>query len=105
MAEKKYLFNGVEKTREELFNEADCAILEKNQQLLNDVGFGDHDITLLTVIEREVSQQKFYQVNPEGFVPFDLTQGGWADYMNVWRNYFNSDGKIDAGKTRVDADK
>ena len=33
MAEKKYLFNGVEKTREELFNEADCAILEKNQFL------------------------------------------------------------------------
>ena len=104
MAEKKYLFNGVEKTREELFNEADCAILEKNQQLLNDVGFGDIDITLLTVIEREVSQQKFYQVNPEDFVPFDRTQGGWADYITVLRNYVNAEGNIDAWTRGVDAD-
>lgn len=104
MAGKKYLFNGVEKTREELFNEAECAILENNQKLLNDVGYGDIDITLLTVIEREVSQQKFYQVDPETFVPFDRTQGGWADFITVLRNYSNVEGNIDSWTRGVDAD-
>lgn len=102
--EKKYLFNGVEKTREELFNSEELKILDNAQKLLNDVGYGDIDITLLTVIEREVSQQKFYQVNPEDFIPFDRTQGGWADYITVLRNFVTAEGNIDAWTRGVDAD-
>ena len=102
--EKKYLFNGVEKTREELFNSDELTILNNAQELLNNVGYGDIDITLLTVIEREVSQQKFYQVNPEDFIPFDRTQGGWADYITVLRNFVTSEGNIDSWTRGVDAD-
>lgn len=102
--EKKYLFNGVEKTREELFNSEELKILDNAQELLNNVGYGDIDITLLTVIEREVSQQKFYQVNPEDFIPFDRTQGGWADYITVLRNFVTAEGNIDAWTRGVDAD-
>lgn len=65
MADKKYLVNGVEKAREELFNEQELAVIDRNQQLFNDAGYGDIDITLLTHIEREISQQKFYKVDPE----------------------------------------
>ena len=70
---KKYLVNGVEKDREELFNEEELKVIDRNQELVNDLGYGDIDITLLTQIEREVSQQKFYQIDPALFVPFDTT--------------------------------
>ena len=104
MTDKKYLVNGVEKSREELFNEQELAIIDNNQKLLNDMGYGDIDVTLLTQIEREVSQQKFYTVNPEDFVPFDNTQGGWADYITVLRSYSNIDGSLDTWERGVDAD-
>lgn len=105
MAEKKYLFNGVEKSREDLFNATELARLDELQaKLTNDTGFGDIDITLLTVIEREVSQQKFYKVDPEEFVPFDHTQGGWADYITVLRNYFNADADVSSWLRGIDVD-
>ena len=101
---KKYLVNGVEKEREELFNSDELAVIDRNQALLNDLGYGDIDVTLLTQIEREVSQQKFYQIDPELFVPFDTTQGGWADFITVLRNYSNADGDISTWERGVDAD-
>lgn len=104
MADKTYLVNGVEKTREELFNSDELKIIDRNQNLLNDMGYGDIDITLLTQIEREVSQQKFYTVNPEDFVPFDNTQGGWSDYITVLRSYSNIDGNLADWERGVDAD-
>lgn len=104
MADKTYLVNGVEKTREELFNSDELKIIDRNQNLLNDMGYGDIDITLLTQIEREVSQQKFYTVNPEDFVPFDNTQGGWSDYITVLRSYSNIDGNLATWERGLDAD-
>jgi hypothetical protein len=35
---KKYLVNGVEKEREELFNSEELAIIDRNQELFNSVG-------------------------------------------------------------------
>jgi len=104
MAEKKYLVNGVEKEVTELFNEAEVATIEHNQKLVNDAGYADIDITLLTIIEREVSQQKFYRVNPEDFIPVDHTQGGFADYMTVLRNFITAEGDIDSWTRGVDND-
>ena len=104
MAEKKYLVNGVEKAREELFNSDELAIIDHNQTLVNDRGFGDIDITLLTQIEREVSRQKFYKIDPEDFVPFDKTQGGWADFMTVLRSYANVDASLGSWERGQDAD-
>ena len=100
----KYLVNGVEKDREELFNEEELKVIDRNQELVNDLGYGDIDITLLTQIEREVSQQKFYQIDPALFVPFDTTQGGWADFITVLRNYSNAEGDIDTWVRGVDSD-
>lgn len=104
MAEKKYLVNGVEKEATELFNEAELQQVERTQNLFNAAGYGDIDVTLLTIIEREISQQKFYKIDPEKFVPIDHTQGGFADYITVLRNYITAEGDI-AGWTRgVDND-
>ena len=101
---KKYLVNGFEKEREELFNSEELTVIDRNQELLNSLGYGDIDVTLLTQIEREVSQQKFYQIDPELFVPFDTTQGGWADFITVLRNYSNADADISTWERGVDAD-
>jgi len=105
--EKKYLINGVEKTRAELFNEQELALINSRQEILNSVGFGDIDLTLLTVLERSVSEQKFYRLNgltPEDFVPIDNTQGGFADYIKVLRSYANIDGDIDTWLRGNDTD-
>ena len=102
MAEKKYLVNGKEQTREELFNAAELATIEANQKLVNDAGYGDIDITLLTLVEREVSQQKLYTVNPEDYLPIDHTNGGWNDYVAVLRSYYNVEGDISSWERGVD---
>ena len=102
--EKTYLVNGVEKTAAELFNEAELSQIKHNQELVNAAGFGDIDLTLLTIIERNVSQQKFYRINPEDFVPFDTTTGGWADFITVLRSYANVDADINSWERGVDAD-
>lgn len=102
--EKTYLVNGVEKTPAELFNEADLAKLAHNQELVNAAGFGDIDLTLLTILERNVSQQKFYTVDPTQFVPFDTTTGGWADYITVLRSYANIDADINSWERGNDTD-
>ena len=104
MAEKKYLVNGAEKEVTELFNEAELQQIERTEKLFNDAGYGDIDVTLLTIIEREIAQQKFYKIDPEKFIPMDHTQGGFADYITVLRNYITAEGDI-AGWTRgVDND-
>lgn len=104
MAEKKYLVNGVEKEVTELFNSDEQSSISRTQELFNAAGYGDIDVTLLTIIEREISQQKFYKIDPEKFIPMDHTQGGFADYITVLRNYITAEGDI-AGWTRgVDND-
>ena len=104
MAEKKYLVNGVEKEVAELFNSEEQNSISHTQELFNAAGYGDIDVTLLTIIEREISQQKFYKIDPEKFIPMDHTQGGFADYITVLRNYITAEGDI-AGWTRgVDND-
>lgn len=104
--EKKYLLNGKEMDRKELFNEAELAIIDRNQKLVNDAnaGYADIDITLLTLLEREVSRQKLYTVNPEDFIPIDHQQGGWNDYITVLRSYYNIEGDIATWERGVDAD-
>lgn len=101
---KVYLENGVEKTREELFNEQELAVIDRNQELLNASGYGEIDLTLLTVLEREISKQKFYTVNPEDFIPMDHTTGGFADYITVLRSFINADADISTWERGVDAD-
>lgn len=102
--EKKYLFNGKEQSRTELFNESDLAIVDRNQKLVNEAGYADIDITLLTLLEREISRQKLYTVDPEEFIPVDHQQGGWNDYITVLRSYYNIEGDISSWERGVDAD-
>jgi len=102
--EKKYLFNGKETAREDLFNSTELSVIDRNQNLVNEAGYADIDITLLTLLEREVSRQKFYQVDPEEFIPIDHQQGGWNDYITVLRSYYNVEGDIASWERGVDAD-
>lgn len=102
--EKKYLLNNKEHDRTELFNSAELAIIDRNQELVNENGYGDIDITLLTLLEREVSRQKLYTVDPEEFIPIDHQQGGWNDYITVLRSYYNIEGNIATWERGVDAD-
>jgi hypothetical protein len=105
MAEVKlYNDKGVQKTREELFNSAELAHIDHNQELMNAAGYGDIDLTLLTVLERNISEQKFYTVDPTKFVPFDTSTGGFADFITVLRSYQNVDGDLSTWERGNDTD-
>ena len=105
MAEVKlYNDKGVQKTREELFNSAELARIDRNQELMNAAGYGDIDLTLLTVLERNISEQKFYTVDPTQFVPFDTSTGGFADYITVLRSFQNIDGDLSSWDRGNDTD-
>lgn len=105
MAEVKlYNDKGVQKTREELFNSAELARIDHNQELMNEAGYGDIDLTLLTVLERNISEQKFYTVDPTKFVPFDTSTGAFADYITVLRSYQNIDGDLSTWERGNDTD-
>lgn len=102
--EKTYLLNGKESTRQELFNDKELAVIDRNQNLVNEAGYADIDITLLTLLEREITRQKFYKVDPEEFLPIDHQQGGWNDYITVLRSFYNIEGDIASWERGVDAD-
>lgn len=104
MTEKKYLVNGEQKEAKELFNEAELGVISRNQELVNAAGYGEIDITLLTLIERQISQQKFYKVDPAKFIPIDTAQGGWNDFITALRSYANAEGDISTWTRGLDAD-
>lgn len=99
-----YNYKGEDKKISDLFNEAEIAQLKRTQDLVNAAGFGDIDMTMLTLIERQVSEQKFYRVDPTKFIPIDTTQGGWNDYITVLRTYSNAEGDISTWERGLDAD-
>ena len=62
--DKSYVIDGVEI----LFNEAEQSAIDKAQNLVNESGFADIDITLLTALETRIAQQKFYTVDVDKFI-------------------------------------
>lgn len=84
-------------------NEAEILMAKKVQADLDlalkvngaETGLGaEMDITTLTVLLKTISQQKFYQVNLEDYLPEEI-DGGWAKQLLQVREYLTSD--IDEG--------
>lgn len=80
--DKKYIVDGVEI----LFNEDQVKSLDKVQNLVNEAGFGDIDITLLTALEARIAQQKFYEVSPDDFIDIARDTGGYSDAITAFKN-------------------
>lgn len=80
--DKKFVVDGVEI----LFNEEEKATLDNVQRLVNEAGFGDIDITLLTALEARIAQQKFYEVDVDKFIDIARDTGGYADSITAFKN-------------------
>lgn len=91
MANKKYI---TPDGKEVLFNDLESAAIDKVQTLVNDAGYADVDITLLTALEKRISTQKFYTINPEDFLPIVTDTGAWDNFITGFRSYFNNSGDI-----------
>lgn len=77
-----YVVDGVEI----LFNEDETKSIEKVQNLVNESGFADIDITLLTALEARIAQQKFYEVDVDKFLDIARDTGGYADAITAFKN-------------------
>lgn len=61
----------------------------------SETGLGaEMDVTTLTIILKTISQQKFYEVNIEDYLPIEV-DGGWAKQLLQVREFLTSD--IDEG--------
>lgn len=80
--DKSYVIDGVEI----LFNEAEQSAIDKAQNLVNESGFADIDITLLTALETRIAQQKFYTVDVDKFIDIARDTGGYSDAITAFKN-------------------
>ena len=86
--------------RELLIQNAKKRLQANVDKIANAAGF-KVDITTLTDIKAEVTQQKFYQVAPSDFMPVVVGEGAWADELLTYKAGSVSDqfeaGLISAG--------
>jgi hypothetical protein len=68
-----------------------------NREIKNASGF-DVDITTLTHIRAKVTEQKFYEVRPSDYMPVNVGEGGWNDFVLTYQSLSNSD-DFEAGIT------
>lgn len=55
-------------------------------EMLNSLGY-DINITTLTAINKRVSEQKFFQVEPAEFLPVTVGEGTWSSEILTYRSY------------------
>lgn len=90
-----YVIDGVEI----LFNEDEMASIAKTQNLVNESGFADIDITLLTALETRIAQQKFYTAEVDDFIDIARDTGGYADAITAFKTL-----RLDAADDSWEAD-
>lgn len=75
-------------------SKGDPIVLNRREQLLanvltkqaNSLGY-DVQITTLTQISKQVSEQKFFQVAPADYLPVVVGQGAWSDFITTYRSF------------------
>lgn len=65
------------------------------QAQMNSLGF-EINITTLTTIIKQISEQKFFEVAPADYVPVIVGNGGWSTFLTTYRS-FNLAGDFEDG--------
>ncbi len=81
---KKIVLNGSEKH-----------FAKHNQKIMNSLGY-EVNITTLTSLVKEISEQKFYNIPPADYLPMVVGNGGWSTNLTTFRS-FSMSGDFDEG--------
>lgn len=57
-----------------------------NQRVMNSLGY-NVDITTLTTIIKQISEQKFFEIAPADFIPVVVGEGAWSDFLLTYRSF------------------
>ena len=69
-----------------LLNAREQAVADRNQRIVNELGF-NIDITTLTTIVREVSEQKFFEIAPADYLPVRVGEGAWSQHLTTYKSF------------------
>lgn len=78
-----------------VLNSYDQNIANINQKMMNSLGF-EVNITTLTTLIAQVSEQKFFTVRPSDFMPVVVGNGGWSTHLTTFRS-FSMSGDFEEG--------
>lgn len=69
-----------------LLNDREKKIAKYNQKIANELGY-NIDVTTLTQIQAQVSEQKFFEVSPADYVPVKIGEGAFADQLVSFQSF------------------
>lgn len=67
-------------------NQREERMTNEMQRMVNNLGF-EIDITTLTTLMLQVSEQKFYTAPPADYLPVRVGQGAWSGQLTTYRSY------------------
>lgn len=65
-------------------------LVKRNQKIANDLGY-EINITTLTQIIKEITEQKFYEVPFADYVPVRVGEGAWSHFLTTYRSFYAAD--------------
>lgn len=88
------------KGEEVTLNPREKMLVARNQKIANALGY-QVDITTLTTIIKQVTEQKFFEIAPADYIPVRVGQGAWSKFLTTYRSFSIADdfetGLVDTG--------
>lgn len=73
-----------------ILNAREVRLAEHNQKIANSLGY-EVQITTLTAISKEISEQKFYEASPADYYDVKVGEGAWSSNITTYRSFNLSD--------------
>lgn len=83
---KIYYNSGRFKGKQVILNAREQRICDINQRYLNALGY-EVNLTSLTTIVKEITEQKFFQIPPADYVPIRVGNGAWSSNLLTYRSF------------------
>ncbi len=77
---------GIKSDKPVILNAREMRIADHNQRLANSLGF-EVQITTLTAISKDISEQKFYEASPADYYDVKVGEGAWSSNITTYRSF------------------
>lgn len=78
------------KGEEVVLNEQEAKRAGLLQKVMNDLGY-EIDITTLTTIMKQITEQKFFKIAPADYLPVRVGEGAWSTQLLTYRSFSVAD--------------
>lgn len=85
-----------------VLNDREERLVNRNQEILNALGY-EVNLTSLTAISKRVVEQKFFEVAPADYMPVRVGEGTWSAELLTYRS-FSLGGDFETGIVNTGAD-